>query len=130
MPVPPLLARPPYNRRDVPREYQQGWWGTELGNIQRAIPTFAILRLTNGTYTPVATDRTILCDCTGSGVTIVLQDPARQQGLELIIKKVAGTNAVSIIGTIDSTVNPSLTSPFESMTIQSDGQQWLKLAST
>jgi len=63
-------------------------------------------------------------------VTIVLQDPARQQGLELIIKKVAGTNAVSIIGTIDSTVNPSLTSPFESMTIQSDGQQWLKLAST
>ena len=123
-----LVARPPYFKRDVPYAYDRGWWQTELGNIQRAVPTYALTRITAG-YSPTATDRTILCDCTDAAVTVTLQLPARQQGLELIIKKVAGTNPVHIIGTIDGVANPSLLNLYDSITIQSDGQQWLKLAS-
>jgi len=126
--MPPILARPPYSKRDVPYAFDRGWWQTELGNIQRAIPVYTITTITS-LYTPVATDRTILADTTAAAVTVSLQDPSRQKGLELIIKKVAGANPVHIIGTIDGVVNPDLTAIYDSITIQSDGQQWLKLAS-
>ena len=125
----PLVARPPYAKRDVPYAFDRGWWQTELGNVQRAIPTYTLTRVTTPLYTPVATDRTILCDTTTGAVSISLQKPERQQGLELIIKKVAGGNPVNIIGTIDGVTNPSLVNLYDSITIQSDGQQWLKLAS-
>lgn len=125
--MPPIVARPPYQKRDVPRTYEHGWWVTELGNVQRAIPTFAQKRITT-LYTPTAVDRSILCDCTTAAVVIGLPAPNRQQGLELIIKKVAGANPVQIIGTVDGVVDPVLPNLYDSMTIQSDGQQWLKTA--
>jgi len=124
----PLVARPPYYKRDVPYAYDRGWWQTELGNIQRAVPVMALTRV-RGLYSPVSTDRTVLCDATDGPVTINLLPPDRQQGLELIIKKVAGANTVTIFGTVDGVTNPTLPNLYDSITIQSDGQQWLKLAS-
>jgi len=124
----PIVARPPYHKRDVPREYDKGWWVTELGNLQRAIPTYALKRVT-ALYTATAVDRTILCDCTTAAVVVGLPAPSREQGLELIIKKVAGAPPVTILGTVDGVANPTLPNVYDSITIQSDGQQWLKIAS-
>jgi len=112
----------------VPTAYDHGWWVTELGNIQRAIPTFPIKRVTT-LYTPTVIDRTITCDCTTAAVVIGLQPAQRQQGLELVIKKVAGSFPVTIVGTIDGVTDPTLPNIYDSITIQSDGQEWIKVAS-
>ena len=128
MAAPPTVARPPYNRRDIPEEWEHGWWVTELGNIQRSIPTYAVKRV-NTLYTPTAVDRSIICDCTVSAVVIGLQAPNRQQGLELIITHAKGAFPVTVIGTVSGVVDPTLPNLWDSMTIMSDGEHWLKIAS-
>ena len=124
----PILARPPYRKRDVPRAYEHGWFTVELGKIQRAILTSTITRVTTF-YTAKATDRYILCDCTSAAVVVGLPAASREQGLELIIKKIAGPSPATIVGTVDGVVDPVLTNINDSMTIFSDGQRWLKSAS-
>lgn len=122
-------ARPPYSKRDVLEEYDRGWWQTELGNIQRAILPSSVKSVA-GAYTPTAQDRTVLCDTTAGAMNVRLEAANRLLGLELIIKKTAGAAPVTIQGTIDGVLNPVLANVYDSITIVSDGTQWLKIAST
>lgn len=122
------LARQPYAKRDVPTEFQQGWWITELGNIQRAIPVAAQKQVVGGTYHPTTSDHALSCNTTTGAVTVVLPDPTRVQGMTLVITHTAGSAPVTISGTVSGVANPALPSPYNSMTIQSDGTQWLQIA--
>lgn len=125
----PNLAQPPYSKRDVPGAYERGWLSTELGNIQRAIPSMNIKTIT-ADYTPVVGDATLLCDTTAAGLTVALPQPSGVQGLVLTIKKVdLSGHVVTINGRIDgSPATTTLTIQYASRTIQSDGVQWYILA--
>ena len=124
-PPPTILARPPYAKRDVLAEYARGWWQTELGNIQRAIPTFPTRAIAGGSYTPTANDYALMVNTTTGNATITLPDPRRVQGLTLIIKKTdASANHVLIVGTVDGVVNPTLSAQYATFTVMSDGTAW------
>jgi hypothetical protein len=125
--MPVILAQQPYSKRDIPPEYDRAWFATELGNIQRAIPKNAVTRVTTASFTPTVQDRTLLIDTTTGAVTIRLPAPSRVAGLLLTVKKVAGAAAVTLLGTVDATVNPTLGALYAGITIQSDGTQWLNL---
>jgi hypothetical protein len=122
-----LIARPPYQKRAVPHVFEHGWWVTELGNIQRAIPTYAQKTIT-AAYLPTASDRTLICDCSTAAVTLGLPAPDRVKGLELIIKHIAGAFPVQLIGTVDGVVDPTIPNVGDCWTIQTDGVRWFKTA--
>lgn len=119
-------ARPPYARRDVPPAYDRAWLATELGNIQRAIlPSTIRLVKTSGTIKPTARDNLLLINTAAGPVTVDLEQPARVHGLVLTIKKIdASANAITILGTVDGTVNPTLTTQYSGMQIIADETGW------
>jgi len=54
-----------------------------------------------------------------------LEQPARVHGLVLTIKKIdASANAITILGTVDGTVNPTLTAQYSGMQIIADETGW------
>jgi len=123
------LARPPYAKRDVPYAYDRGWWQTELGNIQRAIPPDKVGTLTAGSYTPTAMDSVLLANASSGPITITLPAPERVKGLVLTIKRIdaTGANAVTIVGTVDGTVNPTLNAQYKAIQIVAAESGWYEL---
>ncbi len=74
-------------------------------------------------YTVLSSDETILVNAVAGAVTITL--PAATSGRILTVKKVdASGNAVTLSGTVDTVVNPTLTVQFQSRLIQADGSAW------
>lgn len=74
-------------------------------------------------------DYTVLVNATGGNTTVTLPDAATVTGIIYNIKKKDTTiNIVTIsaVGgqTIDNTPNQTLTVPYQSITIQSDGANW------
>jgi len=72
---------------------------------------------------------TILCDCTGGAITILLPAVARSIGMHYFIKKIdSGGNAVTIDGaaseTIDGATTQTLASQYDVVHIYCDGTQW------
>ena len=122
------LARPPYAKRDVPYAFDRGWWQTELGNIQRAIPPGAVSTI-SGAFTPTAMDSVLLADASGGPVTITLPKPERVKGLLLTIKRIdaVGANAVTIVGKVDGTVNPTLNAQYKAIQIVAAESGWYEL---
>lgn len=124
-----IWARPPYAKRDVPGAWDSGWVSTELGNIQRAIPPTRIVRITGGLYTPTVQDAILLINATAAAVTIDLQDPSRQHGLVLTLKRIDATaNAVTLTGTVDGVVNPTIVGQYHGMQIFADETGWYKIS--
>lgn len=77
-------------------------------------------------YTVLASDETILVNATAGAVTITL--PTATSGRILTVKKVDSSgNAVTLSGTVDGTVNPTLTVQWQSRIIQGDGTNWVIL---
>ena len=112
-----------------------------------ATPTFAGLTI-NGTldtdgfigatvekssgYTATASDFAIMCDASGGGFTITLPAAASHTGRVYHIKKIDSSgNIVTVDGnsseTIDDATTAVLTTQYESITIQSDGDEWFIL---
>lgn len=122
-------ARGTYNKRKTPESYQPGFFDVELGNIQRAIPSTKT-RTVRAAYTADVTDNLILGDCTAGAFAVTLPNPARVQGAVFTIKKIdVSAHALTVGGTIDGVANPTLATQNKSMTVQSDGTAYWKLAS-
>lgn len=86
-------------------------------------------------YTATATDHTVLCDASGGAFTVTLPKAATNKGKVLVVKKIdAGVNAVTIDGngseTIEGAATVALSARWASRTVQSDGSNWIILAST
>lgn len=130
MPNPNILARQPYTKRPVPIQYDKGWFDTELGNISRSIPP-GKSRTAMQDDTPSVTDSLVLYDATHGAITVTLRPPGQVQDLRLILKKIDNSgNTVTIKGVVDGVVNPTLTTVYQSMTIQSNGFDYYLLATT
>jgi hypothetical protein len=83
-------------------------------------------------YTATATDYAIMCDASGGGFTITLPAAASHTGRVYHIKKIdLSGNIVTVDGnsseTIDDATTAVLTTQYESITIQSDGDEWFIL---
>lgn len=124
------LAIVSYVRRPVPAQYDTGWVSTELQNIQRAIvPTKSRTAMQNDT--PTVDDSLVLYDATHGAITVTLRPPGQVQNLRLILKKIDNSgNVITINGVVDGVVNPTLTTVYQSMTIQSNGFDYYLLATT
>lgn len=127
--MPNIVARVPYAKRQPPKDYNQGFLNTELGNLQRAIPPQRV-RLAIADDIPTSQDFTVLYDASAGPISVTLPSPDQVQWLLLNLKKIdASANAVTIVGTIDGVVNPTLATQYKSKTIQSDGTTYYTLAS-
>lgn len=127
MAIPPTTARPTYSRRPVPKQYDAGWLGIELGNLQRAfVPVQSRMVTASG---PVrATDCVLYVDATAGDITLTLPNPNQVQDLVVTIKKVDATShPVTIQGTVDATPNPTLTTPYQGIIIGSNGLVYYQL---
>lgn len=128
-----ILARPPYSPPQVPSAWSSSWVRTQLASLVRSI-AFQGTRLVLAADVVEATDDTILCDATAGAFNITLPLAAQVGGLRVTIKKIdASANAVTLVGTIDGAVNPTLAAQYKSKTIQSglvtaNTWAWLTLA--
>jgi len=115
-----------YSRRRVPRDGAQvgPWLETELLSVQRSVAPPRTFTVT-AAYTATQSDGLILVDCTAAGVTVTIPDPVKSQGQRLNIKKIDATvNVVTIGGTVDNTLNPTIVTQYVSLELMSDGTSW------
>ena len=80
-------------------------------------------------YTATVDDNTVLCNGTSAGFTITLPASSGNSGLKYNIKKIdSSVNTITIDGnaseTIDGNLTVSLSSQYDSYTIQCDGTNW------
>jgi hypothetical protein len=92
------------------------------------------LRSATASFTVERTDRTVLVNATGGAVTGTLPPAASCPGHTVTIKKTdASGNAVTVDGnaseTIDGAANYPLTAQWNSVTVQSDGTNFVIIAS-
>lgn len=129
----PIFARGSYVQpRPVPFSYDATYFGVELANIARALPPSTVRTFvatsTNFTDIPRATDKIILYDATAHAITVQLPQPDQCQRLEITCKKIdASANAITLVGTLDGAVNPTLPTRYKSKTIVSDGSTYYVL---
>jgi hypothetical protein len=70
-------------------------------------------------------DYGIYLDATSNNVQYVLGDPSLFEGKIIVVKRMDGTaNTVTIVGTVDDIVNPTLTSQFDALTLQAHNGLW------
>ena len=78
-------------------------------------------------YTVLSTDETVLVDATAGAVSITLPTPT--SGRVLCVKKIDATaSVVTLTGTVDGVVNPTLPTQYNSRMIQGDGSTWNLIA--
>lgn len=95
-----------------------GWLSIELGKITRALRQSTTRTVTSAT-TVKQLDGLVLADATTAPFTVTLPDPNTVPSMVVTIKRVnAGGNAVTIGGTVDGTLNPTLGSRYASKTVQ------------
>lgn len=87
------------------------------------------VKLVTANYTATTQDQTITVDATAGAVTVSLPDPSRVAYAVWTIKKIdASANAVTVGATVDGVASPTLATRWKSMTVQSDGSTFLKIA--
>lgn len=124
-----IPARAPYTAPKLGTEYNRDDVRIAITNLARSVPPQITTSVT-AAYTATTADDLIVCDATGGAFTVTLPEPDQVQFLRLTIKRInGGANAVTIGGTVDGSVNPTLAAQYASMTVQSDGTRWNKLAS-
>lgn len=123
------MPRLPYDRRPVPTAYDRDYFTKEFQSVQAALPP-ARFKVVRAAYTADSTDRLILADGTTAAFTVTLPSASRVQGMEVTIKKTdVSANAITVGGTVDGAVNPTLATQYKAMTVVSDGASWHKIAS-
>lgn len=127
-----LLGGSAYAKRPVETDLKKlpAYLGIELANIQRRIAGVSNRTVTSST-TVLASDGLILCDTTSFAISVTWPLPYNQTEDWLVtIKRIsAGGLAVTIVGTVDSVVNPVLNAQYKSITIWSSGDALHKVAS-
>jgi len=109
--------------------------GVEAVNLSTTAATFSgalqtALTTVTGTTHTAASESTIICDddTAGSAITVTLPAASTCTGRTYSIKKVGSTANVIIDGsgaeTIDGATTATLTTQYESLTIQCDGTTW------
>jgi hypothetical protein len=93
-----------------------------------------LIRSVTASFTIDRTDRTVLCNATGGAITATLPPAAACKGFPVTIKKTdASGNAVTVDGnaseTIDGAANYPLAAQWNSVTVQSDGTNFVIIAS-
>lgn len=91
-----------------------------------------VIKTVTTTYTIETTDSTVLCDATTGAFTALLPIAANCKGFTVTVKKVDSSgNAVTLDAaeTIDGAASVSLGSQWNSRTVQSDGTNYVILAS-
>jgi len=99
--------------------------GSQLTALKATALTYAVVVVTFGMspYAVLASDNTLLVNATGGAVTITL--PTATSGRILTVKKTdVSANTVQLTGTVDTVVNPTLGTQFQSRVIQADGSSW------
>lgn len=125
-----------YAKGAVPEPRYPGfaqWLATELGKIQRGMARSSSRTVTAATIV-LDTDNVILADATAAPFTVTLPTATTMLETQVTIKRVnAGGNAVTIGGTVDATVNPTLGAQWASITVIAIGTNqsaaWYKVAS-
>lgn len=124
-----IPARVPYTPPELGTQYNRQEVRTQLGNIARSVPP-QVTRAVTADTTVAVTDDLLVCDATGAAIAVTLPPPGQVQFLRVTVKRInSGAHAVTVVGTVDGTVDPSLGSQWAAITVQSDGTRWLKLAS-
>lgn len=87
-----------------------------------------LVTATGTTYVTDAQSHTVLCDCSSNAITVTL--PAADVGRVIVIKKIDSTaNTVTInpedgAETIDGAASATISSQYDSLTLQYDGGDW------
>ena len=136
-----LLGGSGYAKRNVPgiggsentkawADRLTAWLATEFGNVQRRVAGASHRTVTSNT-TVLIGDGLILCDTTGGAISVTWPTPVglTEDWLVTIKRTSGGGNAVTIVGTVDGSVNPTLAAQYKSITIWSDGSSLHKVAS-
>ncbi len=113
------ISAQPYSKRPVPTDLTQlsAWLTIELGNIQRGMIQPASKTISTN-YTATTSDGLLLVDTTAGAISVTLPDPNRVHDMVVTIKRIsAGAHNVTIVGTVDGTVNPSLTAQWKALTV-------------
>jgi hypothetical protein len=80
-------------------------------------------------YTLKITDNTVLCNCASNAISITLPAAAAAPNKIFIIKKIDATaNVVTIVGTVDGTVNPTIPTQYQTVKVQSNGVNWYNIS--
>jgi hypothetical protein len=126
--MPITLARKPFSRDTAPPSWSPNFLDRMFGLLERAFVPQSV-KLVDSAYVAPINDQTITVDASAAGVTVSLPDPSRVAYVVWTIKKVdASANAVTIGATVDGVANPTLATRWKSMTVQSDGATYLKIA--
>lgn len=120
-----LPGKVPYTAPPLGLNYNRTEIRTALGALARSVPPMSTRNVV-AAYTPTAADDTIVCDTTGGSFAVTLPPVAQVQFLKLTIVNI-GANTVTVTGTVSGSVNPTL-AQWKSMTVQSDGVRWFKIA--
>jgi len=124
-----IIIQPQYTPPQIPDKYDPSWLRQQLRFIAAALLHNNISTKT-AAYTVKATDNdgTVLVDCTSGAVSITLPPVAQSLNLRVTIKKIdASANAVTVVGTVDGTVNPTLSSQYSATTVHCNGTAYYKL---
>lgn len=99
---------------------------TDFALVQQlGVPVSMIRAITAATVTANPYD-VLECTATANAITVTLPSPTA--GVTVTVKKMdSSANAVTITGTVDGTVNPSLIFQYGSMELIGDGTQWIRV---
>lgn len=99
-----------YQHRGVPKEFNAGFLAAEFQNIDRAVPAMVVRRVDEDT-TQLVNDAVILSDTTVAPRSVTLLPAMSAPVFGVTIKNIGtGANAVTVVGTVDGVVNPTLAS--------------------
>jgi hypothetical protein len=104
-----------YSKRSVPTNARElpAWLPTEFGNIERRIAS-ARSKVVTANYTATVGDGLILAN---GAITVTLPNPRDVPDMVLTIKRIGAAGTVTIGGTVDGALNPTLGSQYASKTI-------------
>ena len=124
MSIVPVAVRRVFQLVTVPETYSAGWLRMQLSYISRAIWQPTSREVLSAT-TVQGSDNCLFVDCTAGAISVTFPAAIQMQFARVTVKKVDATaNAITLVGTIDGTVNPQILTPEVSLTIQSDGASW------
>ncbi len=144
-----FLSGPPYSRRTVPTPGNNlvawatqlsSFLGLEFATVERGNARAQARIVTHASSAAdkmaSVTDSLIVCDATGGAFGITLPAASAVPDMVLTILRInGGGNAVTVTGTVNGAVNPTLGSQYSSMTIWAVAPAgsvaaWYKIAST
>lgn len=132
MSVQTLLNRQPYQRQPVPSSADAAlrqMLTVEFQRVQGSYAPSGNMQRVTAAYRVLTSDQVILADASGGAFAVTLPAASAMLGMApLTIKKVdSSANAVTVTGTVDGAVNPTLATQYKAMTVVSDGTNWWKI---